>query len=261
MKYVILKPNCKKLENHLWNYLSIYAYGIETGVRVYNPSFSPWHQYFNLDGGKLRVPKLFLSLYGSYLVRMRAECTLLTISEVAYLPPTRPLAAQKNACDITYFIGWLFRNPAGLERHRAALVSAFQPKENILKRIETVLSPFRGKRLIGVHLRQQPYKGFEDGSFLVPQTRVRAIVDEYLHKNKLRDTEVAVVTVSDKYDATNLFLLSKCSVVIGTNSTFSNLAAWFGNIPHIVTTNEPIDWAYYANRTAYFENKYATFAE
>lgn len=249
-KYVILKPNCRELANHMWNYISIYAYGIETGARVYNPSFSASF-----------IVKIFLSLYGSFLVRMRSACTLLTISEVMYLPPTKPLVASKNQCDTTYFIGWLFRNPLGLEKYRDEIVSAFQPKESVLKKIEKTLSPLKEKRLIGVHLRQQSYPGFEDGSFLVSPARVRRIVDEYLREKKLNAEEVALVTVSDKYDMTNLFLLSKCSVIIGTNSTFSNLAAWFGNVPHIVTTNEPIDWEYYRNRQAYFENKYATFAQ
>jgi len=163
-------------------------------------------------------------------------------------------------CDTTYFIGWLFRNPVGLERYRNEIVSAFLPKKKILKKIENVLATLRGKRLIGIHLRQQPYKGFDDGSFLVSPARVRAIVDEYLHEKKLDAKEVAFVTVSDKYDVTNLFLLSKCSVVIGSNSTFSNLAAWFGDVPHIVQSNEPVDWEYYRKVTTYFENKYATFA-
>ena len=49
-------------------------------------------------------------------------------------------------------------------------------------------------------------------------------------------------------------------MVIGTNSTFGNVAAWLGDVPHVVTINEPIDWQYYRGKTAYFENKYATFA-
>lgn len=249
-KLIIVKPNCRELANHLWNYISIYAYGLEIGAQVLNPSFCASF-----------ISKIFLSLYGSFLVRMRATCTLLTISEVMYLPPTRPLATQKNQCDTTYFIGWLFRNPVGLERYRSEIISAFQPKESVLKKIEKNLAPFQEKKLIGIHLRQHPYKGFEDGSFLVSSTRVRSIVDEYLRENKLATEDVELITVSDKYDMTNLFLLSRCSVVIGTNSTFSNLAAWFGNIPHIVATNEPIDWEYYRDKAIYFENKYATFAE
>lgn len=290
-KYVIIKPNCRELANHLWNYLSIYAYGIETGARVYNPSFFEWHRYFNLNKKESFTTKtislfpilksfgsILSVLYGSYLVRARAHCVRLTLGITLYLPPTRPLVTRGDTCKTTYFIGWHFRNPAGLERHRDALIAAFMPREGVLKKIEGTLVPFQGKRLIGVHLRQQPYKGFSDGDFLVSVSRVRRIIDEYLREHALKAEDVALVIVSDKdvdpaafadfathiqrgNDVTALFLLSRCSVVIGSNSTFCNLAAWFGNVPHIVATNEPMDWNYYQAPTAYFENKYATLAQ
>lgn len=259
-KYVIVKPNCRELANHLWNYLSIYAYGLETGARVYNPSFFEWNRYFNLPRGKIYIGKTLLSLYGSYLVRFRAQCVRLTLGITMFLPPTRPVISE-DSCETIYFIGWHFRNPVGLEKHRDALVALFTPAKSVLKEVEDALAPLRGKKLIGVHLREEPYNGFPDGRFLVQPSRVRRIVDEYLREKKLNAEEVALVTVSDKYDVTTLFLLSKCSVVIGSNSTFANLAAWFGNVPHIVATNEPVDWDYYRDQRTYFENKYATFAE
>ena len=126
-------------------------------------------------------------------------------------------------------------------------------------------------------MQQIPYKGFEDEDFIVPATRVRTIVEEYIREKNLGIKDVALVIVSDtRVDSslfddfqtlmsqgdtvTTLFLLSKCSVLIGTNSTTANLSAWFGNIPHIVESNEPIDWKYYRDTTTYFDNKYATFA-
>lgn len=290
-KYVIIKPNCRELANHLWNYLSIYAYGMETGTRVFNPSFFEWHQYFNLNKKESFMTKtasLFPALkglwgainvlYGSYLIRARASCVRLTLGITLYLPPTRSLVTSGDVCETMYFIGWHFRNPAGLEQHRDALIAAFMPKERVLKKIEDALAPLKGKRLIGVHLRQQPYNGFPDGDFLIPVSRVRRIIDEYLREKNLNVKGVALVIVSDANidptafegfvthvhcgnDAPSLFLLSRCSIVIGSNSTFSNLAAWFGNVPHLVTTNEPIDWGYYRNPATYFENKYATLAQ
>lgn len=276
-KYVILKPGCREIANHLWNYISIYAYGLETGTRVYNPSFFAWHRYFNSGKKGSRLWKTFLSLYGSLLIHVRAKCVRVTFNAITYLPPTKSLSVSAQVCGTTYFIGWLFRNPVGLERYRDEIVSAFLPKKYILNKIGDVLAPLSGKRLIGVHIRQQPYKGFEDENFIVSPARVRHIVDEYLCEKKLNTEDVALVIVSDRDidqtlfsdfttyishegEVTNLFLLSKCSVIIGTNSTFSNLAAWFGSIPHIVESNESIDWEYYRNITTYFENKYATFA-
>ena len=278
-KFVIVKPGCREVANHLWNYMSIYAYGLEAGAKTVNPSFLGWHQYFNLGWKWVpsslgRMWRVVDTLYGSYVVRAHKSCTLLAVNEIVLLPPI----GLKSECDTSYFIGWFFRNPARFERYRNELISAFLPKKHILKSIADSLAPLNGKTLIGVHVRQQPYKGFPHGDFLVSLTRVRQIVDEYLQEKKLAAHDVALVIVSDTTvdsgafegftthtsradDVTNLFLLSKCSVMIGTNSTSGNLSAWFGNIPHIVTTNEPIDWNYYRNNLTYFENKYATFAQ
>lgn len=291
MKYLVIKPNCRELANHLWNYVSIYAYGLETGARVQNPSFIEWHRHFTLVHTescltRLVAPfpllhgawKALCSLSGSYLVRFRAQCVRLTLGITMYLPPTRALLAPHNDCKAVYFVGWHFRNPVGLEKYRDALVTAFTPTYSVLKEIEERTLPFKGKKLIGVHLRQQPYQGFEDKDFLVSPARTRGIIDEYLREKHLVAHDIALVVVSDKEvdptafhrlttyircgnDVTSLFLLARCSVVIGTNSTFSNLAGWFGNVPHLVTTNGPIDWTYYANKENYFENKYATFAQ
>lgn len=274
-KIIITKPGCRELANHLWNYMSVYAYGLEIGARVVNPSFSKWHRYFNLRRSFFeRVWGMIDVLYGSYVVRAHKKCALLAVNAIVHLPPT----AQENACDTIYCIGCFFRNPRGLDRYRKEIVSAFQPKEYILKNIEGSLAPLAGKRLIGVQIRQQPYPGFLDGRFLISPARVRQIVHEYLSGNKMDAKDVALVIVSDKVidqsifagiamqvvsgnAVTSLFSFARCSVVIGTNSTTSNLAAWFGNAPHIVATNEPMDWDYYRGITTYFENKYATFAQ
>lgn len=277
-KIIITKTGCRQLANHLWNYLSVYAYGLETGATVLNHSFLEWHRYFNLGGLALpsflgRMGRLIDSLYGSYIVRVHKLATLLAVNEIVLLPPS----VSRTLPDTTYCIGWFFRNPRGLEKYRNALVTAFLPRPHICAKIDTTVTSLAPKTLIGIHLRQQPYPGFPAGDFLISPTRVREIVEEYLHEENLDKSEVALVIVSDgdvdpvafgEYvvhtsheDAvTDLFLLSRCRAVIGTNSTFANLAAWFGNVPHIVTTNEPIDWPYYREESTYFENKYATFA-
>ena len=196
-KIVIIKPNCRELANHLWNYVSIYAYGIETGARIQNPSFFQWHQYFNLIEKESFITRMIsylhplsslwrvlLSFCGSYLIRANARCVRLTLGITMSLPPTKPLVTRGDVCETTYFIGWHFRNPVGLECHRGALIAAFMPKERVLKKIEATVAPFQGKRLIGVHVRQEPFKGFDDESFLVPLSRVRCIVEEYLLEKK-----------------------------------------------------------------------------
>ena len=58
----------------------------------------------------------------------------------------------------------------------------------------------------------------------------------------------------------DLYTLSLCDVIIGSNSSFGNFAAYYGNKPHIVLQKETMDWEYYKDRDAYFENKYSVMS-
>lgn len=266
-KLVIVKPGCKELGNELINQMSIYACGLEIGAQVVNHS-SFGYSYL------LRVAH---AIYARYIGKRGAECSLRAWRAPIFLPPTKPLPVSQS-CDALYFFGWIFRNPVGIEKYRKEILAAFAPNKQIQKGISDIVSALPAERtLISIHVRQRPFAGFPDGDFLVSIKRVRQIVDEYMREKDLNARDVALIIVSDLpvpeetfagYDhrvvygntETNLFLLARCSAIIGTNTTFSNVASWFGNIPHIVTTKEPVDWEYYRDKTVYFENEYATFA-
>ncbi len=244
--FYIIEYRAQKMANRLLASLSIHAAALEVGARMRDLSFLE------------RTPFAWLI---DRLTRQGGG--IWALGAPKFLPPTKPLGERYTNLGSVYFFGWMFRNPIGMDRHRVELLRRFGPKPRIQKKLTTLLAPLQGKKLIGIHLKLEPFKGFEDGEFLVSRQRVQEIVDEYLRESGLQPHDTCLVEVSDigeqKDDILGLHLLSRCSVVIGDNSTFSNLAAWFGNIPHIVTTNVPIDWPYYRGKTGYFENKYATF--
>lgn len=253
MRFIIVEHGAHELANRLWNDLSIEACARELGASVWNLTYLEHRAW-----GKL--PHLLLARFIDVLTRKKYQYW--AGGNVKLLPPSRDVAAL-SARHHTFFFGWLFRNPLGMERHRAYLLNMLAPSRRTTHIIERVLAPHKGKILIGVRLREKPFKGFPTGDFLVSRERVNEIVEEYMHDRGITRADATVIEVSDtgRYDErTGLHLLSRCSVIIGDNSTYSNLAAWMGNVPHVVTTDEPIDWTYYRNKTTYFENKYATFA-
>ncbi len=243
---VIVEHRAHELANQLWNDMSIYACARETNARFVNTT--------RLEHG----PFAFLHMiYARIIDRlMRKTCCLWATGA--------PKSPSPNSCDTTYFFGWMFRNPAGMEKHREDIQRHFAPPRAAKKSIEQVIGENRNKILIGLHLKQKPFKAFPNGEYLVSRERVYEIAREYLHDQLLEERAVVFVEVSDigihKDDIEGLFLLSHCSVVIGDNSTFSNLAAWLGNVPHIVTTDDAVDWQYHHGKKTYFYNKYATFA-
>ncbi len=243
---IVVEHRAHELANQLWNDMSIYAYARETNARFINTT--------RFEHG----PLAFLHLiYARIIDRlMRRTCCLWATGAPKYLSP--------NSCDATYFFGWMFRNPCGMEKYRKEICARFAPPRAVSLRIDKALENVTDKILIGIHLKQKPFKGFPDGEFLVQSSRVYEIAREYVREHALREEDVAFIEVSDtgpyKDSLEGLYLLSRCSVVIGDNSTFSNLAAWLGNVPHIVTTDDVVDWQYYHDKNTYFDNKYATFA-
>jgi hypothetical protein len=264
-KLVIVKAGCKTFGHELLNSLSVHAYGLELGIPVIDHPVA---------GGSI-LPQYWNKFYARYVQKAHRESIVRAHREITYLPPTKNITTPQSR--VLYFFGWPFRNPEGLKKHRVELLNIFSPTPSEKHLVQNTLVGTEGKMLIGVHLRQEPFKGFEGGEFLLPIERVEAIVEEYLAQKGLDKKDVALVVVSDhtvpkkafggfelimtKGDTKeNLFLLSKCSVIIGDNSIYSNLAAWFGNTVHVVATPEPVDWHYYRDNDSYFENKYATFA-
>lgn len=268
-KLIIVEHAAKEFANRLWSDMSIYAYGLEVGAAIANHT----HLEHTRWG---RIPHL---LYARIVDRMtRGTSALWALGAPKFLPPSGELSERYTQASRIYFFGWLFRNPVGFERYRSELVATFGATASTQERIKEVLSSLPGDRvMVGVQIKQEPFKGFSDGSFLVSPARVESIVEEYLREKQLSAQEVVLVVATDKALPAGAFraytkivstapaemhlpLLSQCSVVIGTNSTLPNLAAWFGNVPHIVTKDAPIDWPYYKNKDVYFENKYANFA-
>jgi hypothetical protein len=298
-KLVILKHGGGELANQLWNYVSIYAYGLEMNIPVFNPSFFEYHSFFNLLQKESLITKKFALFFRTprrrshiinkmgrlkyaAIVKIRtllhSSCVVSSENlenKVRYLPPSGPIPGRFGECGSLYFTGWLFRNPVGLQKWRKELVKVFAPKAEIENKVNEIISPLGAKyeKIIGIHIRQADYVDFKDGKFLISQERIREIVSEYAKENILDATKIVFVITSDgpvdeslyknlnvfisrENSVVDLFLLSKTDVILGSDSSFGAFASWYGNIPHIVFKNEAIDWNYYADKKAYFENKY-----
>ncbi|MDE2071658.1 MAG: hypothetical protein KGI70_02930 [Patescibacteria group bacterium] len=229
-------------------------------------------------------PRFFRRLYKlAVALPLRASRAALYSREgqggLYLLPPSAPAPETLRELEKgkTLFVaqvsGGMFRNPAGMEKYRHQLVDMFAPSLRTAARAEALLQPAHGTRAVGVHIRQGDYKVFKGGRYLIPHARVREIMEEYLRERSLSAAEVCFIICSDgltdesafaglnvkvskESAAVDLCALSRCEAILGSHSTFGNFAAWYGNIPHIVMQQGPIDWPYYAGKARYFENKY-----
>lgn len=302
-KFTIIRHGDGELANQLWNYVSIYACGLQSNARVTNPSFYEYHSFFKFVTHENILTKFLSKLFENntkrknsnfkhwcrkfYRIysffRIRFSDNKLIMSENSenksvYLPPSNNhIAIDSTITGEIFFSGWLFRNPKGLEKYRKELTIAFSPNDNICSQVNNIISNLRAKydKIIGVHIRQGDYRTFKGGSYLINEIRIRSILDEYIDKLHLDKEKTLFLLASDEsidenkfqnlniYKSTenaitDLFLLSATDAIIGSNSTFGDFAAWYGNIPHLIATHENIDWNYYISRDKFFENKYCT---
>jgi len=211
---------------------------------------------------------------------LRKKCTISSqnaLNKPLYLPPTMSLPSIFSTCESLYVEGWLTRNPAGLKKWRNEIVDAFKPTEKIGEKVEAFIASLGNAytKIIGIHIRQSDYKDFKGGAYLIDQKRVREIINEYMKKTGLESSKTAFIIASDgavdkaafdglniyvsKENAvTDLFILSKTDAILGSDSSFGEFAAWYGDIPHIIFKKEAMDWDYYKDKTSFFENKYCT---
>jgi hypothetical protein len=311
-RVIIIENDGGELANQLWNYASVWAYCLERGWTCENWSFFEYAKYFAHPSARSRLMRalFFRPLRGYHKRRGARRAQLLRRlykalvvwpvrllharrlfssnaagRDLVYLPPSdeappalRALEETPGDIYLAQVSGGVFRNPRGLERHRAALVERFAPAPAVAARVRAVLKPARGQyaHVVGVHLRQGDYKTFKGGRFRIAQPRVREILGEYLHEMGWRADETLCIIASDGVIDTHvfegltvelaggtpgedLFVLAGCDAVVGSDSTFGHFAAWLGDVPHIIMKTEPMDWAYYRGTRAFFSpNKYLT---
>lgn len=191
------------------------------------------------------------------------------------VPATKELSLLENSNEDIYFDGWLFRNTVGIINYRSEIIKYFQPKKNISKNVRDFIDPIKNKfkHTIGIHIRQKDYRNFKSGRFFVDQRRIADIIHEYINTSHINMNETCFVMCSDddinksifsnlniikstKSLIEDLFILSSCDIILGSDSTFGNIASYFGNISHVIFKKDKIDWDYYKDKKQYFNNKY-----
>jgi hypothetical protein len=307
-KVIMLENGGGELANQLWAYVSVYAYAQERGYQLSNPSFYEYGSSFvvprsalldlilfkpfkNYRGRRSEMkPQLWRKAY-KVAVKMTTAVfptkiisSMNTENRTYYLPPsaepTPELAALERSHKNIFMKGWLFRNPAGLEKYRNDIVEYFKPVPEVLATGAKFLKDIRKsyQHVIGVHIRQGDYKTFKGGKYWIEQVRIRGIINEFLAWSKIPANKACFVIASDgridheEFEGLNiktsamgsiedLFMLSKTDLILGSDSSFGNFAAFYGNIPHIIFKKEPLDWEYYADKAGFFENKYCTMVQ
>ena len=256
------------LANRLFVFANAIATGQMTGHRVFNPAFRRWSDSFEGTAGDAMssFPRRRRALFGGALsARIAASlsyrsCGILTGSHhgpvratTLIWPQYRDLDTPEEVADLrrrrlVLLKGWLFRNRSGVERHAATIRNFFQPMPDICSEADGIVGAARaaGDLLVGVHVRHRDYREFMDGKFFYPLTTYVALMrsvaamlapqraaflvcsDEEQDRSLASDLAVTFSTMGPVQD---LWALSRCDLLMGPPSTFSQWAAFLGETP------------------------------
>lgn len=164
-----------------------------------------------------------------------------------------------------YFTGWMFRNPEGVIKYHDLICAHLQPNKAIMNRAKQLIHSLRqsADEIIGIHIRKTDYSKYANGAFYFDEHMVRPIIDSYLAYRATTDVEQKKIsflicsddphldvstftgldfTLGPSDPVTTMFALSLTDLIIGSDSTFGGFAAYYGNIPIIFFSRNPIDW-------------------
>lgn len=254
--------NGGRLANQLWNFVSIYAYTLEKGYILINPTFTDYAGYFaDFKGNDLLSPQLNVKFLPSKTAKFllwfaRAIDRRINISNTyqtgedanaIILPPTVSDSDFNPTKPVIFLNGWLYRNTKGLEKYREEVMHKFRPApEYALKIDEFWNSLDEDSYKIGVHIRRTDYKQHLNGRYYFELDRyiseMRKIAkrhkgnkitflvfsDEPRTQAEFSEFKDAKVVLSNNLFIVDLFLLSKCHELLGPPSTFTQFASWYG---------------------------------
>ena len=207
-------------------------------------------------GGAIRKTRIFyhlirgvsvlnekLPLFGKRVVTLRERRGQLII-----LLETPEVQAQIEDARVVFVYGWIFRAPGAVQKHAEAVRAYFRPIEAYERISSEAVAPLRrgADVVIGVHIRQGDYRGWRKGRcfFTLPQYAgwMRELAEQFPGK------KVAFLVCSDEPRRSeefpglsigigpgspmgDVYALAKCDYILGTLSSFSQWASFYGNKP------------------------------
>lgn len=212
---------------------------------LYSNIFKNWVSITNKIFGKS------ITLYKFYCLRFKEDVS----STIFDLNKTDFIENAKNKKILVH--GWMFRDEVNIRKHRDKLLVFFKPVEPYCSQINEDINNAREKAdvLIGVHIRRGDYSVFKNGIWFYSDFQfanfMHQIKSLYALENKtcafficsndeidINVFENLLIVFKKRHFIVDLYCLSKCDLIIGQPSTYSQWAAFYGNIPLLMLLNQ-----------------------
>ena len=182
-------------------------------------------------------------LFGKRVVTLRERPGQLII-----LLETPEVWAQIEAARVVFVYGWIFRAPELVQKHAEAIRAYFRPVESYERLSAHAVAPLRqnAEVVIGVHIRQGDYRHWKKGAcfFTMPQYAawMRGLAEQLLGRRvsfllcsdeprRQEEFPGLAVGFGPGCPMGDLYALARCDYILGTLSSFSQWASFYGNKP------------------------------
>ena len=244
MKIIIIIEKYGGFCNRLFQSLHYSAFSIENNIYFFNPSMLGLLRfdnklYYFLD----KVNNFFLSIISKFIKYLTAK------DQICFY------FNEKNYIKIVN--GWDFRENQLTKKYHKELKEIYTFKKKNFKRntkslvdyLETLKN--KGKYLIGLHIRRNDYKLWNDGKFYFSDEFYEFVVKkirlDFVNINK----DPFIILVSDEKMSTKIgvdfishgswkedqIILQSCDILIGPPSTFTMWASYISQVPLIKLTS------------------------
>jgi hypothetical protein len=266
---IVIAEKYGQLGNRLFVFAHFVACALEHGLKVSNPAFDEYAEFFETTRRDLfcRHPARASLLKGRRPRRWLYALANRVANSLAYRSPrgrfwqvirieegeSYDLAAPEfiaaaRGKRLVFVQGWLFRDEPRLRKHAAALREFFAPARHVAERVGAHVRRAREgcDVLVGVHVRQGDYRGFEGGRYfyesgeyarlmraaerLFPGRRVGFLVCS----NERQDEGVFAGlrhAPGPGHFVDDMYALAACDYIIGPPSTYTLWASFYGGAP------------------------------
>lgn len=272
---IVISEKIGALGNQIVHFAHFIAFSAESGIPVLFPGFHEFAPYFagSFAG---RIPSYPTPVTSQLKT---GELTYRIIQKISRLVPHQgPLSVMESGWEnedlgsaaflqkakvtkILFARGYGFRSKPLVEKHADILKSYFTPVDSHFQSINTFAAKHLAteKPTVGVHIRHGDYRHWDGGKYFFETDSYVRIMKRYqelkgepcrflIASNEPQPIEAFAgldVVMAPGHYIHDLYLLAKCSAIIGPPSSYSTWSSFFGNVPllRLKETNPPFSLA------------------
>jgi Glycosyl transferase family 11 len=267
---IIITTKFGQLANRLILFAHFIAFAAEHNLTIINPAFDEYAQFFEstCNDPLCQFPATSRKFFSHPNLRKAIHATFRAIGLAVHKAKisnsifgTIRLSEEQeldlSSCEFLDFVtqkkivlarGWLFRDRANWNKHADKIRTYFTPIAIHRSQVQALISRIRPtcQTLVGVHIRQGDYAEFMDGKYfysvdqyiqvmgkvkaLFPDREVAFLICSNVPQ-KLEDFSSFNVTFATQHLVEDLYALAQCDYLIGTLSTYTLWASFYGEVP------------------------------